>query len=550
MGSIVSHVRQQVRKALIRAVLRVLCLVSAPVRRLFQRLAISPGIPVDNPCDSYWMSPPSPIAKHGSGPGTVIPEYADVVIIGSGITGTSVARTLLDYDDKHRGENRPLHVVMLEARDACSGATGRNGGHITPVLYQDYAALKKAYGVDVAAEIIRFRLAHLTELLAVATEENLLDDSMCRETKSYDVYQDTNLYEHAKELLEVYQRDLPSEGADLEVVENREALKELQLAPSVVGCLVSSGGAVHPYRLVTGILARLLCCYESSFQLFTHTPCTNILPPTSANSFYTICTPKGTLHARHVIHATNAWASHLLPGMRGKIIPARGVMTAQAARPGLGKTNLCDWRGTRSFVLFPGSSFGTFDYLTQLLPGGGGNGHYPTPAGEMMFGGGFMKHDAYLTEIGVADDSSWNSNVSNYLSKAMGDYFRVGSKDDDKDTVIANWGGIFAMSSDEKPWVGRVPESITQRRAMEFAEAKAGEYDEESMETLDYEEGNTTGEWVAAGYSGEGMVHAWLSGKALAMMVLGVENSIPGVFKITEERWRRSSIEKFVGGWM
>ncbi|KAF5356189.1 hypothetical protein D9756_004305 [Leucocoprinus leucothites] len=547
MGSIVSHVRQQVRKALIRAVLRVLCLVSAPVRRLFQRLAISPGIPVDNPCDSYWMSPPSPIAKHGSGPGTVIPEYADVVIIGSGITGTSVARTLLDYDDKHRGENRPLHVVMLEARDACSGATGRNGGHITPVLYQDYAALKKAYGVDVAAEIIRFRLAHLTELLAVATEENLLDDSMCRETKSYDVYQDTNLYEHAKELLEVYQRDLPSEGADLEVVENREALK-------VSARVLSKSGHVGDVKLgiAIGAVGRGLPCIEwwrspsvsigdrhpskiamlLRIELFTHTPCTNILPPTSANSFYTICTPKGTLHARHVIHATNAWASHLLPGMRGKIIPARGVMTAQAARPGLG------------------SSFGTFDYLTQLLPGGGGNGHYPTPAGEMMFGGGFMKHDAYLTEIGVADDSSWNSNVSNYLSKAMGDYFRVGSKDDDKDTVIANWGGIFAMSSDEKPWVGRVPESITQRRAMEFAEAKAGEYDEESMETLDYEEGNTTGEWVAAGYSGEGMVHAWLSGKALAMMVLGVENSIPGVFKITEERWRRSSIEKFVGGWM
>jgi glycine/D-amino acid oxidase-like deaminating enzyme len=69
------------------------------------------------------MDPPSPIAKHGAE--ATIPEYADVVIIGSGITGTSVARTLIDYDEKHRGDNRPLQIVMLEARDACSGATGR-----------------------------------------------------------------------------------------------------------------------------------------------------------------------------------------------------------------------------------------------------------------------------------------------------------------------------------------------------------------------------------------------------------------------------------------
>jgi glycine/D-amino acid oxidase-like deaminating enzyme len=40
------------------------------------------------------------------------------VIIGSGISGASFARTLLE-----RGSG--LHVVMLEAQDVCSGATGR-----------------------------------------------------------------------------------------------------------------------------------------------------------------------------------------------------------------------------------------------------------------------------------------------------------------------------------------------------------------------------------------------------------------------------------------
>ncbi|KAF7784803.1 hypothetical protein Agabi119p4_968 [Agaricus bisporus var. burnettii] len=209
----------------LRALLWVLGLVSPTLCRLRKRLTASPGIPVDDPCPSYWMSPPSRIAKHGSD--ATVPTYADVVIIGSGITGTSVARAILDEET--------VVVVMLEARDTCSGATGRNGGHITPVLYQDYSELKKKHGAEVAGEIVRFRLSHLDELLAVASEENLLEESQCRETRAYDVYQNPSLYRNAKKLLEVFKRDLPVEGSDMEIVEDRAVLQELQLAPSVVG---------------------------------------------------------------------------------------------------------------------------------------------------------------------------------------------------------------------------------------------------------------------------------------------------------------------------
>ena len=49
-----------------------------------------------------------------------MPKEVDVVIIGSGITGTSAVRFLLE-DERAKG----LNVVMLEAREACWGATGR-----------------------------------------------------------------------------------------------------------------------------------------------------------------------------------------------------------------------------------------------------------------------------------------------------------------------------------------------------------------------------------------------------------------------------------------
>lgn len=119
LGSIILHVRHTLRNLLLRFAVRALRLISPSMNALVKRLQSSPGLPVPNPSTPYWTTPPSPISRHGADPGSTLPVYADVVIIGSGITGASFARTLLDYSDSSP------QVVMLEARDVCSGATGR-----------------------------------------------------------------------------------------------------------------------------------------------------------------------------------------------------------------------------------------------------------------------------------------------------------------------------------------------------------------------------------------------------------------------------------------
>ena len=86
------------------------------------RIQRSPGLPLPNPTPSFWCYPPSPIATHAS----QLPTYADFVIIGSGITGTSLARKLLDT---LHGDGHNVKVLMLEAREVCSGATGRQVLH-------------------------------------------------------------------------------------------------------------------------------------------------------------------------------------------------------------------------------------------------------------------------------------------------------------------------------------------------------------------------------------------------------------------------------------
>jgi len=73
------------------------------------------GLPVPSPSDSYWLRQPEP-ALLGHHTTEELPKEVDVVVVGSGITGAFAARFLLE------GQNE---VLLLEAREACWGATGR-----------------------------------------------------------------------------------------------------------------------------------------------------------------------------------------------------------------------------------------------------------------------------------------------------------------------------------------------------------------------------------------------------------------------------------------
>jgi len=84
--------------------------------------APSPADYPDNPSRSYWIREFVSQFDVREGP-EILPEYVDVGVIGSGITGASVVYEI--------SESQPeLSVAVIEARGLCTGATGRNGGHL------------------------------------------------------------------------------------------------------------------------------------------------------------------------------------------------------------------------------------------------------------------------------------------------------------------------------------------------------------------------------------------------------------------------------------
>lgn len=90
--------------------------LDAEYRAVKERIDNSPDLPVSRPTIPFWTVPPVQLPIDNDAP---LPEHVDVLVIGSGITGVSCTRTLLRHGPPG------LRVLVLEARDVCSGATGR-----------------------------------------------------------------------------------------------------------------------------------------------------------------------------------------------------------------------------------------------------------------------------------------------------------------------------------------------------------------------------------------------------------------------------------------
>lgn len=82
-------------------------------------------LPVPNATTPYWRTELHAIDEHRSTPD--LPSSCDIAIIGAGMSGVATAYHLVQAASE--GNKQIPSIVILEARQVCSGATGRNGGH-------------------------------------------------------------------------------------------------------------------------------------------------------------------------------------------------------------------------------------------------------------------------------------------------------------------------------------------------------------------------------------------------------------------------------------
>jgi glycine/D-amino acid oxidase-like deaminating enzyme len=463
------------------------------------RARIPVGPPVNNPLQSYWHNPKSPLAKVIEPDGDKSIQSYDYAIIGSGITGTMIAHNLLKSQPSAR-------IIMLEARDVCSGATGRNGGHTKAASYRSYLQHVQEMGKEEALKIARLEYKNIIETHRMAKDMKIeCESKLCN---TLDVIYDRSTFEMGQAAIEALRTDThedekaEGEMAWYQVYNKDEAMQQsfhisaTNRTPSVkddeevAGVFEYQAGRIHAYRFATAILNT---CTQKGLKLCTQTPVHAILPSQepshTSTPLWDVFTQFSTITTHAVILATNGYTPYLLSSLQGSIVPMRGQITAQRT-----SSLPVPLATTYSFIYRTG-----YEYMIPRPLASSSDGQ------DIVIGGGLGRLlEAGASEYGTVDDASLNPVISTYLQNTVTGYFGVEECD-----AVQEWSGIMGATSDGRPFVGEVP--------------------------------GKKGVWMAAGFNGHGMVLCLKVAEALVNMMQSGEwpEWFPKSFVVSEERLGR-----------
>ncbi|KAI9670682.1 MAG: hypothetical protein M1831_005902 [Alyxoria varia] len=437
-------------------------------------------LPHPNPTVSYWQNPPNPIADLRS-TGS-LPPNAVYVVVGSGISGAFLAFNIL--------KKRPqAKVVMLEARRACSGATGRNGGHTKGASYRSFLNHKQEHGLEEAVRIAKLERQNVLASQAFAREHGI--DCDMHRSETVDVIFDQEQWESGKLAVDYMNKTIPHDTEKYQILGAEDA-KRKSLCPNALGAFVYEAGSVSAYKFAIGIIKLAL---ERGLNLQTNTPVTHISKGSSNG--WRLETLRGAISTKNVVLATNGYTAHLLSAFRGVIVPLRGQITAQ--RPG-------------SHLPSPLPLTYTFAYSNgyeYMIPRPKGTKY----EGDIVMGGGWANLPGEgVSEFGETDDSVLAPAVSRYLFDSTKRYFgdENWGEDHPDGRVRTEWTGIMGNSADGLPYVGEMP----------------GE----------------KGLWASVSFNGHGMVICMKCAEALTSMMLDEQPDLdwfPHSFLLTEQRLKK-----------
>lgn len=237
---------------------------------------------------------------------------ADLVVIGGGYTGCSAALKAAELG---------ASVRLIEAEDTGSGGSGRNVGLANAGLWLPPEDINAAIGAKAGSR--------LSALLAGAPQ--MVFDLIARHAIQCEPERKGTLHcAHAPSGLKDLQRrhaQLRAIGAPVELLPREEAVQRTG-SNAVHGALFDPrAGTIQPLAYARG-LARAAAA--AGAQLHTRSPATAIRRD---GGTWHVATPKGSLRARHLIMATNAYARDISGYGAPRVIPVHYFQAATDPLP-------------------------------------------------------------------------------------------------------------------------------------------------------------------------------------------------------------------------
>lgn len=225
--------------------------------------------------------------------------------------------------------------------------------------------------------------------------------------------------------------------------------------------------SLDPYKLILGLLQRVLEIGKH-VNMQTNTPVTAVREDT-VNEVWIVDTPRGSIKAQKIVHASNAYVSTLLPEYAKSVIPCRGICTYVAVPEGKSAAKL-----TNLYVIRDAAGV-----LSYLIPHSGGTDGVVVGGSSRVFRP--FREQWYNT----VDDSTLieasNGFFDTFMQRTFHGWENSGAY------VKEAWTGVMGYSFDSLPHLGEVPGKPSQ--------------------------------YIVAGFNGHGMPVVWLAAKGIAEMI-------------------------------
>ena len=429
------------------------------------------SLPYPDSCLSYWHRTTRSFPYLNHNKTNAVPGSAQYVVIGSGISGALTAFKLLEA-----GIN-PEEVLILEAREAVSGSSGRNAGHVRPDAFRGFSGYAAAHGVEQALKIVDNENAVADLVANFVHEHNIPCDFSLKPTF------DVNITQEMVDDEETNIKEFVAAGGSLDGLKSYKGdeAKKRTGVPTALTAWEWPAASIHPAKLTQWMLASVV---ERGCKFWTHCPVTAITR--GEDGKWNVHSPRGIILAQKIVHCTNAYAGVLLPQLDASLLTPIRIQVHS---------------------IVPNAAFSGSQVLKSTMA---------LRYGAMRFYALIQMPNDGMIIFGVAkatgitfDESSYESEIIDEAMQMFGDLFPSAKEPKAKhgEGLEHAWTGLIAMTHDKVPYVGPIDD--------------------------------LPGQYICAGFNGHGMAGIFKCAPGVVTLMLGgtwEDTKLPECFHYSHER--------------
>src|SRR5690349_5703584 len=259
--------------------------------------------------DPYWWraAPRQPTESRA------VPKGADVVIVGSGFTGTVAALNLA---------RAGRHVLVLDRGEPGVGASTRNAGYVGRTLKHSFGDILESEGLARAVQVYR-EMRQAFDCVFETVEAEGIDCRLKRQGRFVMAVTPSQHEAIAREL-SLRKTHL---GEDFAMLGKSEQGAEIDSERYCGGAIIPDHAGLHPGLYPQGLLER---ARSAGADIRGQTAVTGIAGDAGR---FEVRTPHGTVLARDVLIATNGYTGGVMPYLDRRVIPFDAYMIATEPLP-------------------------------------------------------------------------------------------------------------------------------------------------------------------------------------------------------------------------